>query len=267
MTVRVIVVGAGGRMGRSLVRAVEGQSDMRIAGATERQGSSLLGVDAGEAADAGTLGIAIQADISLCSGADVLLDFTSPEATINHARFVVSRNMRMVIGTTGFTPEQLVQLQSSLAGRPVLMASNYSVGVNLALELARKSASVLAVDYDAEIIESHHRHKVDAPSGTALSMGEAVASGRNVALEDVAVYARQGFTGPRKSGAIGFSVIRAGDIVGEHTVMFAGTGERLEIKHVATDRMTFANGAVRGARWLMGQGAGWYGMRDVLNLS
>lgn len=267
MTVRIIVVGAGGRMGKNLVRAIEAQSNMQLVGATERQSSSLLGADAGEIADAGTLGVPIHADLSSADEADVLLDFTAPEATIRHARFVADRKMRMVIGTTGFSPEQLAQLRSTLAGRAVLMASNYSVGINLALELARKSAAVLAADYDAEITEAHHHHKVDAPSGTALCLGKAVADGRNVQLDDVAVYARQGFTGPRKQGTIGFSVIRAGDIVGEHSLMFAGIGERLEIRHVATDRMTFANGAVRGARWLMNQTSGWYDMRNVLNLS
>jgi 4-hydroxy-tetrahydrodipicolinate reductase len=267
MSIRVIVVGAGGRMGRSLVRAVGEQKDMQLAAATERKDSPLLGMDAGELADTGTLGVTIREDIHGCPQADVVVDFTTPESTLSHAKYVAEKKMRMVIGTTGFSAGQIASLKSILASAPVLMASNYSVGVNLALELVRCAATVLDTDYDAEIMDAHHRQKVDAPSGTALSLAEAVARGRGVLLEDVAVYTRQGITGPRKNGAIGFSVIRAGDIVGEHTVMFAGIGERLEIKHVATDRMTFARGAIRGVRWLMEQKTGWYSMRDVLNIS
>ncbi|MFQ5355267.1 MAG: 4-hydroxy-tetrahydrodipicolinate reductase [Mariprofundaceae bacterium] len=267
MITRVIVVGAAGRMGQSLIRAVTEQEGMRLVGATERQGSPMLGRDAGELTDVGALGIAIESDLRACSRADVLVDFTAPESTLAHARFAAEQGMRMVVGTTGFSSQQLDGLKSILTSVPVLMASNYSVGVNLTIELARRTASVLGPDYDAEIVDAHHRHKVDAPSGTALSLGESVAEGRGVSLEDKAVYARQGITGAREAGAIGFSVIRAGDIVGEHTVMFAGAGERLEIKHVATDRMTFAHGAIRGTKWLMDQNVGWYDMQDVLNPS
>ncbi len=267
MSAAVTVVGAAGRMGKSLIRAVGEQESIQLAGATERQGSPVLGRDAGELADVGTLGIVIQRDLHACSGADVLVDFTAPESTLAHAQFVAEQGMRMVIGTTGFSPQQLDRLKSILISTPVLMASNYSVGVNLAIELARRTASVLGPDYDAEIVDAHHRHKVDAPSGTALSLGKSVAEGRGVSLEDKGIYVRQGITGAREAGAIGFSVIRAGDIVGEHTVMFSGAGERLEIKHIATDRMTFARGAIRGTKWLMDQDTGWYDMRDVLNLA
>jgi len=172
----------------------------------------------------------------------------------------------MVIGTTGFDKEQLQQLQRILANSASVKASNFSVGVTLALQLIEQAAAVLEADYDAEITEAHHRHKVDAPSGTALSMGEALASGRNVKLDDVAVYSREGITGARESGSIGFSVVRGGDIVGKHQVLFAGLGESLEIQHIATDRMTFARGALRAALWVGEQKAGMYDMRDVLGL-
>jgi len=263
---RVIVAGASGRMGRMLVRAVADDRRAQLVGATERPGSAYLGRDAGELANAGTLGVRITDDVGRCAAADVLIDFTVPEGTLAHAEYVAAQGMAMVIGTTGFSAEQLGALRLTLAGSPVVMAANYSVGVNLALNLIRQAAQVLADDYDAEIFEAHHRHKVDAPSGTALAMGKALAEGRQVSLDDVAVFAREGITGARKRGTIGFSVVRGGNIVGEHKVMFIADEERVEIGHVAADRAVFAKGALRAALWLVGRRPGWYSMQDVLNL-
>ncbi len=263
---RVIVAGCGGRMGRMLVRAVSEAEGATLAGASEQAGPSQFGRDAGEVAGVGALGVPIVTEASQLPPADVLIDFTAPSATLEHAALVAERGMRMVIGTTGFTDAQLEQLRNTLTASPVVMASNYSVGVNLALQLIRETAGVLGDDYDVEITEAHHRHKADAPSGTALSMGRAVAEGRGADFDKAVVYNREGLTGERQSGEIGFSVIRAGNIVGEHNVMFASPEERLEIRHIASDRMAFARGAVRAAAWLMDQPAGWYGMQDVLNL-
>jgi 4-hydroxy-tetrahydrodipicolinate reductase len=265
--VRVIVTGASGRMGRMLVRAVTEAKGMELAGATERSGSESLGRDAGELAGIETLAVPLTDNIESCSEADVVIDFTTPEATLVHAGFVAERDMRMVIGTTGFSAAQLDELKQTLTDSSVVMAANYSVGVNLALQLIRKAAEVLGPDYDAEIYEAHHRHKVDAPSGTALAMGRSLADGRGVTLEDAAVYAREGITGARQSGTIGFSVVRAGSIVGDHKAMFISDDERIEIGHVAVDRMVFARGAARAAGWLKGKGTGWYDMCDVLGLN
>ena len=263
---RVIVVGASGRMGRMLVRAVTEARGAVLAGATERAGSPFIGRDAGELAGVETLGISIVDHINDCAEADVLIDFTAPAATLQHAAFVAERGMGIVIGTTGFGAEQLQQLQDTLSNSAVVMAANYSIGVNLALNLIEKAAEVLGNDYDAEIFEAHHKHKVDAPSGTALAMGRSLAAGRGVELDDVAVYSREGITGARKPGTIGFSVVRGGNIVGEHETMFIADEERIEINHRASDRMVFARGAVRAAKWLSDQSSGWYDMQDVLNL-
>jgi len=268
MTVlRIIVAGASGRMGRMLVRAVAEARGVELAGATERSGSSFLGSDAGELAGVETLGVPLLDDIQRCAAADVLIDFTSPVATLSHAAFVANRGMAIVIGTTGFDTAQLKQLKDILAGSPAVMAANYSVGVNLTLNLIKRAAEVLGEDYDAEIFEAHHKHKVDAPSGTALAMGHALATGRKAELEDVAVYAREGITGARKAGSIGFSVVRGGNIVGEHQAMFIADEERIEINHAASDRMVFARGATRAAGWLSHQPTGWYDMQDVLHLN
>ncbi|RMH61876.1 MAG: 4-hydroxy-tetrahydrodipicolinate reductase [Zetaproteobacteria bacterium] len=264
---RVIVAGASGRMGRMLVAAVAEHRQACLVGATERHDSAYLGRDAGELANAGTLGVRIVDSLDDCAEADVLIDFTTPNATLANARYVAAQGMAMVIGTTGFSAEQLGELRLALAGAPVVMAANYSVGVNLALNLIRQAARVLGDDYDAEIYEAHHRHKVDAPSGTALAMGKAVAEGRQVALDEVAVYAREGITGARERGAIGFSVVRGGNIVGEHRVMFIADEERVELAHVAADRAVFAKGALRAAVWLRDRRPGWYSMQDVLSLN
>ena len=265
--VRIIVTGASGRMGRMLVRAVTEAAGMQLVGATERQGSELLGRDAGELAGIETLAVTLTNNIENCPEADVVIDFTAPKATLDHARFAAENSISMVIGTTGFTTEQLTELQQTLSDTPTIMAANYSVGVNLALNLIRQAAEVLGPDYDAEIYEAHHKHKVDAPSGTALAMGRSLAEGRGVDLEKMAVYAREGMTGARKPGSIGFAVVRAGNIVGDHKAMFISDEERIEIGHVAADRMVFARGAARAASWLKSQQAGWYDMRDVLGLN
>jgi len=263
---RVIITGASGRMGRMLVRAVSELDGTELVGATERAGSECLGRDAGELAGVDALGVFLKDDLSALPEADVLIDFTAPEACLLHARYVAENGLGMVIGTTGHTPQQLQELRDILSDSPVVMAANFSVGVNLVLQLIEQAAGVLGDDYDAEIFEAHHKHKVDAPSGTALAMGRALATGRGVDLENAAVYAREGITGARKAGDIGFSVMRAGAIVGEHKAMFVADEERIEINHVATDRMVFARGAVRAARWLQGQSSGLFGMREVLGL-
>ncbi|MBL4774576.1 MAG: 4-hydroxy-tetrahydrodipicolinate reductase [Mariprofundus sp.] len=264
---RIIVVGASGRMGRMLVRAVSESDQAILVGATERTGSEFTGRDAGELAGIEPRGVMIVDDIHACAKADLIIDFTAPAATLLHAAFVADNNMAMVIGTTGFDAEQTQQLHETLSGSPVVMAANYSVGVNLTLNLIEKAAQILGNDYDAEIFEAHHKHKVDAPSGTALAMGQAVAAGRGVQLDDVAVLSRQGITGARQSGDIGFSVVRGGNIVGDHQTMFIAKEERIEINHHASDRMVFARGAVRAATWLSMQKNGWYDMQDVLSLN
>ena len=263
---RVIIGGASGRMGRMLVRATNDMQDAELVGATDRADAEWLGRDAGDLAGVGRLGVTLTDDADALPEADVLIDFTTPEASLSHARLAAARGMGMVIGTTGHAPEQLHELKHILSASPVVMAANFSVGVNLALQLIRRAASVLGEEYDAEIFEAHHRHKKDAPSGTALAMGRALAEGRDVSLEDAAVYAREGMTGERKPGGIGFSVMRAGAIVGEHKAMFVSDEERVEINHIASDRMVFARGALRAATWLSGRDAGWYGMREVLGL-
>ena len=263
---RIVIVGASGRMGRMLVRAVCDTHGVTVCGATERSGSPFVGRDAGELAGVETLGVKITDNIQTCCEADVIIDFTAPAATLTHAAFAAEHGMGMVIGTTGFEAAQLDELREILSNSPVVMAANYSVGVNLALSLIERAAEVLGDDYDAEIFEAHHKHKVDAPSGTALAMGRALAAGRCVKLEETAVYSREGITGARKPGSIGFSVVRGGNIVGEHQAMFIADEERIEINHVASDRMVFAKGAVRAGSWLMRKDAGWYDMQDVLNL-
>lgn len=264
---KVIIPGASGRMGRMLVKAVSEQDGAELVGATERPGSQLIGTDAGQVAAIGAMGVTLTDDLGTIGNADVMIDFTVPEATLEHARFAAANGIAMVIGTTGFTDEQLAGLKDILKNTPVVMAANYSVGVNLALQLIRQAAAVLGDEYDAEIYEAHHRHKVDAPSGTALAMGRALAEGRGIDFAKAAVYAREGITGAREGGSIGFAVVRAGNIVGDHKAMFVSDEERIEIGHVAADRMVFAKGAVRAADWLGQQSSGWYDMRDVLGLN
>ncbi len=263
---RIIITGASGRMGQMLIRAVVQAQGAELVGATERAGAPSIGKDAGVMLGLDALGANITDNLDGCAAGDVLIDFTSPEACLNHARFVADHNMAMVIGTTGFDADQQAELDAILQDSPTVVAANYSVGVNLALNLIQQAAQVLNADYDAEIYEAHHKHKVDAPSGTALAMGKALAAGRDVKLDDVAVYSREGITGARESGSIGFSVVRGGNIVGDHKAMFIADEERIEINHFASDRMVFAKGAVRAALWLKAQDAGRYDMQDVLGL-
>lgn len=263
---RIGILGAGGRMGRQLIQAVQ-LAGYTLAAAVERPDSSLIGSDAGELAGVGALGVPVVGDLAqalpVC---DVVIDFTTPAATEQHLRACQAANVAIVIGTTGFNDEQK-QLLDDVAKRiPLVYAANYSVGVNVSIKLLELAAKTFGDSVDIEIVEAHHRHKVDAPSGTALMMGEAVANSLGRDLKQVAVYGREGHTGARERQTIGFETIRGGDIVGEHTVMFIGEGERVEVKHMATSRMNFANGAVRAAAWVITQPAARYDMLDVLNL-
>ncbi len=264
---KIAVVGVGGRMGRALVEACGLDEGVELGAATERAGSSLLGADAGEVAGVGTLGVSIVEDLAAQVDAfDVLIDFTAPEASLNHLHICREQGKRMVIGTTGFSAEQRARIEAAARDIAVVFAPNMSVGVNLCFKLMDMAARVLGDEVDVEIIEAHHRHKVDAPSGTALRMGEVVAEALGRDLAECAVYGREGHTGARDPRTIGFATVRAGDIVGEHTVMFAGAGERVEVTHKSSSRMNYATGAVRAARWLMNHDKGLFDMQDVLGL-
>ncbi len=266
-TVRVAVNGAAGRMGANLIRACSEREDVALAAAIERPGSAQAGDDAGELAGIGKLGIAVEDTLDgAVDRFDVLVDFTRPEASLAALETCRQAQRAVVIGTTGFDAEQKAVIRAASQSIPVVLAPNMGVGVNLSLKLLQIAARVLGDTVDVEIIEAHHRHKVDAPSGTALAMGEAVAGALGRDLDQCAVYARHGYTGERERGAIGFASVRGGDIVGEHTVMFAGEGERIEISHKATSRMTFAAGAMRAAVWIAGREPGLYDMQDVLGL-
>jgi 4-hydroxy-tetrahydrodipicolinate reductase len=267
MTTKIAIAGAAGRMGRMLIEAVAASSDAQLTAAIESPGSSLIGADAGELAGLGKNGVLIVGDIAEVSDQfDTLIDFTAPEATLANAQFCAANGKGLVVGTTGFSPEQLAQLESLQTQLPMIKAANYSTGVNLSLKLLELAASIMGSDSDIEIVEAHHRHKVDAPSGTALAMGEAIADTLKRDLSKVAVYGREGQTGARERETIGFATVRGGDVVGDHTVMFMAEGERLEITHKASSRMAFARGAVRAAAWLIGKNKGLYSMRDVLGL-
>lgn len=264
--IKVVVAGVSGRMGKTLLEAVAGAADMRLHGALDRSGSPFLGRDAGELTGS-ALGLAISDDVARAlDGAHVFIDFTRPDATARHLALCRDRGVAMVIGTTGFDAQGKASIVDAARHIPLVFAPNMSVGVNLALRLLDMAARVLDDGFDIEIIEAHHRHKVDAPSGTALRMGEVVAAALGRDLKSCAVYGREGVTGEREATTIGFSTVRGGDIVGDHTVMFAGVGERLEITHKASSRMTFALGALRAARFLMGQPSGLFDMQDVLGL-
>ncbi len=264
---RIAIIGAAGRMGKVLVEAVHAAEGATLGAAVVSPESTLIGADAGEVAGVGKLGVALAGSLtSVLDDFDVLIDFTSPELTLQNLAICQAAGKRIVIGTTGLDAEQKHQLEAAGQAMPVVFAPNMSVGVNLSLKLLRLAAQVLGDDVDIEIIEAHHRHKKDAPSGTALRMGEEVADALGRDLKTCAVYGREGMTGERDPKTIGFETIRAGDIVGEHTVMFAGVGERLEITHKASSRMTFAKGAVRAAEWLNGKANGVYDMQNVLGL-
>ena len=265
--IRVAVVGAAGRMGKALIQAVTESEGFSLGAATERPDSSLIGADAGELAGIGRLDVAIVDQLEkVADDFDVVIDFTAPAVTLRHLDVCLAKERRMVIGTTGFSDEQKAMLEKAAEKIALILAPNMSVGVNLCFRLLDLAARVMGDDVDIEVIEAHHRHKVDAPSGTALRMGEVVADALGRDLKQCAVYGREGITGERDRQTIGFETIRAGDVVGDHTVLFAAMGERVEITHKASSRMTFANGAVRGAGWLMQREKGLYDMQDVLGL-
>ncbi|EFX91704.1 dihydrodipicolinate reductase [Actinobacillus ureae ATCC 25976] len=267
MTLKIGIVGAGGRMGRNLITAVQNAEGVELGAAFERKGSSLVGADAGEVAGIGATGVKISDDLSQNTNFDVLIDFTRPEGTLEHIKFCVANGKKMVIGTTGFDAAGKQAIQMAAEQISIVFASNYSVGVNLVFKLLEKAAKVMGDYCDIEVIEAHHRHKVDAPSGTALSMGEHIAKILGRDLKTHGVFAREGITGERKRDEIGFATIRAGNVVGEHSVWFADEGERVEIAHKASSRMTFANGAVRAAKWLQTKQNGLFDMTDVLDLN
>lgn len=266
--VRIAVAGAAGRMGRNLVRATFLNQDARVGAGSERPESSLVGVDVGELCGEGKFDVVLTDDlVKEIDNFDVIIDFTAPASTLANLELCRQHGKSIVIGTTGFSEQERATIDEIAQSVPVVMAPNYSVGVNLVFKLLEKAAKVMGDYCDIEIVEAHHRHKVDAPSGTAIGMGEAIAGTMGNQLSDVAVYAREGITGERTKDEIGFATIRAGDIVGEHTAMFADIGERVEITHKATDRMTFANGAVKAAVWLSQKSPGFYTMTDVLGLN
>jgi len=264
---RVAIIGASGRMGKTLIDAVDKTEGLVVSVAVERPDSSLIGADAGELAGIGKIGVKIVANLTaVVDDFDVLIDFTTPETTINNLEICTKNNKKIIIGTTGFDEAGLSKIDQAAQKIAIIFAANYSVGVNLCLKLLKQAAEVLNDDYDIEIIEAHHRHKVDAPSGTALRMGEVVAETIGRDLKDCAVYGREGITGTRDPETIGFSTIRSGDVVGDHTVLFATEGERVEITHKASSRMTFAKGAARSCSWLKNKQTGLFDMQDVLNL-
>ncbi len=265
--IQVAIAGSGGRMGRMLIEAVLVAPDCRLAAALDVPASPLLGHDAGAFAGHKT-GVCVTADLRAgLSAADVLIDFTRPEGTLSHLALCAELGVRAVVGTTGFTPPQKAQIAAAAQRVGVVFAPNMSVGVNVMLRLLEQAARALGGDYDVEVIEAHHKHKVDAPSGTALAMGEAVARARGVDLAACGVFARHGHTGERVPGSIGFATVRGGDIVGEHSVLFAGAGERIEITHKSSSRANYAEGSLRAARFLAERGPGLYGMGDVLGLA
>ena len=265
--IKVGITGASGRMGRALIEAVNEAEGLQLAAAIERPGSAVIGTDAGEIAGIGKTGVAMTDDAAgVIPDVDVLIDFTRPEVTLANLEHCRRGGTRMVIGTTGFDAAGKQAILEAARDIGLVFAPNMSVGVNLCFKLLDLAARIMGDGVDIEIIEAHHRHKVDAPSGTALRMGEVVAGALGRNLDECAVYGRQGHTGERDRKTIGFETIRAGDIVGEHTVMFADIGERVEITHKASSRMTFARGAARAAGWLMQQDKGLFDMQDVLGL-
>jgi 4-hydroxy-tetrahydrodipicolinate reductase len=263
---KVAVAGASGRMGHMLIEAIRASGDCQLAGALDIASSPAIGNDA--AAFLGhASGVPVSSDMrTALANAQVLIDFTRPEGTLAHLKACRELGVNAVIGTTGFTEDQKVQVADYARDIAIMMAPNMSVGVNVTMKLLEMAAKALATGYDIEIIEAHHRHKVDAPSGTALKMGEVIAQATGRSLKDCAVYAREGVTGERDPSTIGFTAIRGGDIVGDHTVLFAGTGERIEITHKSASRSTYAEGSLRAVRFLAGRKSGMFDMFDVLNL-
>ncbi len=264
---KVGVVGAGGRMGRLLVKLFHEADGMEVVAASERPGSPLIERDAGDLAGVGPIGVIVGDDAEkVFATADVVVEFSVPAATAEHAAYAAKHGAAFVVGTTGLGAEHEAALKEAAKMSPIVYAPNMSVVVNVFMNLVERVASVLGPDYDIEILEMHHKHKIDAPSGTAVGLGKAAARGRGVDLDEVAIWSREGETGPRPDGAIGFATLRGADVVGEHTVMFASAGERLELTHRCTDRNLFARGAVRATAWTEGKPPGLYTMNDVLGL-
>lgn len=265
MPMRVAIAGASGRMGRMLIEATLDAPDLALTVALDRADSPALGRDAGETLGRAT-GVRVTADPAALAAADVLIDFTRPEATATHLAACRARRVKMVIGTTGFDAAGKQAIQAAAAEIAIVFSPNMSVGVNATFKLLQVAARILGGDYDVEVIEAHHKHKVDAPSGTALKMGEVVATALGTTLDDAGVFTRHGHTGERRAGSIGFATVRGGDMVGDHTVLFAGSGERIEITHRATSRMTYATGSLRAARFLADKPSGLFDMAAVLGL-
>ncbi len=264
---KLAVMGAGGRMGQALVRAVQEIDGCVIAGGSEREGSALIGKDVAEVAGLEPCGVLITDDVlQMFSQVEGVLDFTVPVATTGFAKFAAQARIPHIIGTTGFASEEDEKLLAASRHCPMVKAGNMSLGVNLLTALTQKIANTLDMSFDIEIVEMHHKHKVDAPSGTALMLGEAAAKGRGIDLEETAVRSRDGMVGPRKVGDIGFATLRGGSVVGDHSVIFAGEGERIVLTHKAEDRQIFARGAVKAALWAKGKPPGLYSMMDVLGL-
>jgi 4-hydroxy-tetrahydrodipicolinate reductase len=267
-TVGIAVMGASGRMGQMLIDTIMASDKAHLMGATERPGHDWIGRDLGVVMGRAPMGVIVQDDpLEVIVKAQAVIDFTAPAATLAHAQLTAQARCVHVIGTTGLSDSDIAALDAAARHAVIVRAGNMSLGVNLLTRLAQQVAEALDADFDVEIVEAHHRHKVDAPSGTALMLGEAVARGRGVALADVTDSGRDGITGARRPGDIGFAAIRGGDIVGEHDVIFAGAGERIILRHVATDRAIFARGALKAALWGQGQGPGHYAMLDVLGLA
>ncbi|MEM8653265.1 MAG: 4-hydroxy-tetrahydrodipicolinate reductase [Pseudomonadota bacterium] len=263
----IVIAGASGRMGQMLITSVLASDRMRLVGALERPGHDWVGRDVGEAMGGQALGALVHDDpLEPMAKAQAVIDFTAPEATIALSKIAAQARAAHIIGTTGMSDDQIAQLEPAARHCPIVRAGNMSLGVNLLTQLVKQVAAALDEDFDIEVIEGHHHHKVDAPSGTALMLGEAAAEGRGVDLAKVRDAARDGITGARKRGDIGFSVIRGGDIVGEHEVLFAGAGERIVLKHMATDRALFAKGALKAALWAQDKAPGQYDMLDVLGM-
>jgi 4-hydroxy-tetrahydrodipicolinate reductase len=264
---KIAVMGAAGRMGRELLRAAATIEGCTVSGATEVPGSAVIGKDVGDLAGLGPIGVKVSDDAAaVIAAADAILDFTSPRATAAFAALAAKAGIVHVIGTTGFDATTEALVKDAAKGATIIKAGNMSLGVNLLAALTRKVAAALGQDFDIEIVEMHHRAKVDAPSGTALMLGEAAAAGRGIALAEHSVRSRDGHTGARKEGDIGFATLRGGSVVGDHTVIFAGEGERIELTHLAADRGIFARGAVKAALWGKGRAPGLYSMADVLGI-
>jgi len=265
--IKIAITGAAGKMGRTLIQAITETDGVEIAAAIEKPGSSVLGTDAGELAGVGRLGVPITDDLAAsCDQFDVLIDFTIAPATVQNIEVCAANGRKMIIGTTGLDESEKNRLSELSEKMAVVFASNFSVGVNATFKLLEVAAGIFGDSVDIEIVEAHHRHKVDAPSGTALTMGEVIADTLGRDLDKVGISGRDGITGERSRETIGFHSVRAGDIVGEHTVIFAGTGERVEITHKAHSRVNFAEGAIRAAKWIAEQPDGLFDMRDVLGL-